>query len=129
MTTTQTTVTRNALSDAMDALVNAGANPGGLRLWTGTAADGTQLAEFEFSATAFGASAAGVITLADVPIAGTGLADGTCQSADMVQDLTGTPVSLLEFDEADELTIDNPVIATSQSLSLTALTYTQPASE
>lgn len=127
MTTTLATVTRDALSDAFDALANGGANPGGLRLWTGTEADGTELVNFDFSATAFGASAVGVITLAGVPITGTAGASGTCQSADIVQDLTGTPVVLLDIDEGAELTISNPSIASAQELNLTALTYTTPA--
>ena len=128
MTTTLATVSRNALADAFDTLVNAGANPGGLRLWTGTDADGTELVNFDFSATAFGAAAAGVITLAGVPIEGTAGATGTCQSADIVQDLTGTPVQLLDIDEGAELTISNPSIASAQTLNLTALTFTVPAS-
>jgi hypothetical protein len=128
MTLVNATTARNGLSDAFDALVNAGANPGGLRLWTGTDADGTQLVEFEFSATAFGASSSGVITLADVPITGTATATGTAQSADIVQDLTGTPVQLVHGDIGAEFTINNASITSSQDVDLTALTYTTPAS-
>lgn len=128
MTTTLATNARNALADAFDDLVNAGANPGGLRLWTGTDADGTQLAAFTFQNPAFGAAATGVITLAGVPIATTGLADGTCQSADVVQDLAGTPVRVADIDEGAELTMSNASVATSQDLNLTAMTFTVPAS-
>jgi hypothetical protein len=127
MTVTNRLITRNHLSDEFDELVNAGVNPGGLRLWSGTDADGTLLAEFEFNAIAFGASAVGVITLAGVPIATVGLAAGTCQSADIAQDMDGTPVPLIDFDEGDELTMTNPVIAVAQDLSLVSLTYTTPA--
>lgn len=126
MTVTNRTVTRNGLSDAFAALVDGGANPGGLRLWTGTDADGTELVNFDFSATAFGSSSSGTITLADVPITGVASATGTCQSADIVQDLTGTPVPLIDIDEGVELTISNPAIVSAQELNLTALTYTTP---
>lgn len=128
MTVVNRTVLRDALSNAFDDLVNAGANPGGLRLWTGTAADGTMLCSFTFGATAFGASSTGVVTLQGVPITGTAVATGTCQSADIVQDLAGTPVPVLDIDEGVELTISNPSIANGQDLDLTALTYTTPAS-
>lgn len=128
MTTTLNTITRNALADAFDGLVNGGANPGGLRLWTGTDADGTELVNFDFQATAFGAAATGVVTLNGTPITGTATASGTVQSADIVQDLTGTPVPLLDIDEGAELTISNTSIASGQDLNLTSLTFTVPAS-
>lgn len=133
MTTTLATVTRDALSDAFDALVNGGANEGGLRLWSGTDADGTELGSFEFQDPAFDASgssggnAAGTMVLEGVPIASTADATGTVQSADIVQDLAGTPVQLLDIDEGAELTISNPSLASGQDLSLTAITYNTPA--
>lgn len=128
MALTNATPMRNALSDAFDAQINSGANPGGLRLWTGTAADGTMLVEFEFAATAFGAAATGVITLAGVPIEGTAEAAGTAQSFDIVKDLAGTPEVQVDGDVGAELTMNNAVIANGQTVNLTALTYTTPAS-
>lgn len=127
MTTTLATPARNAMADAFDDQVNGGANPGGLRLWSGTAADGTMLADFTFQNPAFGAAATGVLTLNGVPIAATADATGTVQSADIVSDLAGTPVRQADFDEGAELTISNPSLASGQDLNLTALTFTQPA--
>lgn len=131
MAITNRTAIRDDLSNQFDDSANAGANPGGLRLWTGAGATGTEIVNFDFNATAFGVSSTGVITLAGVPITGTAGAAGTAISFDIVADLIGTPVVLLDglvgSPAGGDLNMPNNIIANAQDVDLTSLTYTTPA--
>lgn len=78
------TALRNAVSNAITTLVDAGSGPGKIQIYTGaqptnpnTAASGTLLATFTLADPSFGAAASGTITLQGVPLSTTGLAAGT----------------------------------------------------
>lgn len=133
---------RNAF---MDTSGNTAFNSGKLQIWTGSqpttanlAPTGTLLAEFTLGADAFGASSAGTITLAGVPLQdasanNTGTAgyfrikaasdDDTLNGAFARIDGTITAVG-----GGGDITADNLSINSGQVVNLTALTLTLPAS-
>lgn len=100
MATRLATATRNALANTVATQVDADAGAGTIKVYTGAqpasandAASGTLLLTFTLGTTAFGAAASGVITLAGLPLAATGVAAGTAgwfrladQSGDTVLD-------------------------------------------
>lgn len=128
---------------AADAVVDradlgSGTATGKLRLYTGTqpadadsAANGTLLVEIDLANPAFGAAnTSGVAALASTPRAGTGAAAGSAQSFRIVN-RDGTTVvdgSVSASGGGGDLVLDNTSIAIGQSVSITSLTYTHPAS-
>lgn len=112
------TIARNALSDALDALINTGAGTAVLTLRNST----TVLVTFNLQNPAFGASAAGVITLQGVPISATASA-GSATTPDNYQ--------VINRDAA--LTMSGAVtgtgpITSGETVNLNSYSYTTPAS-
>lgn len=144
MATRLPNASQQAAADAVVDLVDVGTTntEGKLRIYSGaqpadadSAAGGDLLCEIDLQDPAFGAAAStGTATLLGVPLSGTGTAaasTGTnAQSFRVVDQDEGTV-----FDGAvtgtgggGELELDNVSIATDQTVTVTALTYTQPAS-
>jgi len=122
MAVTLPTATRNALADNIDDLVNAGAGAGKLKLYT--AADAL-LVTITLQDPAFGAAAAGVITLAGVPLSGTASGTGTATYGTLTD---SNDVERLRATVGAEITIDNAALVSGQTVNVTAVTVTMPAS-
>lgn len=130
MTVRLATSARNASTDAISALVNAGPGPGLLRIYSGaqpatpnTTASGTLLAEVELADPAFGASSAGTATGTD-PDAVVGLASGTAGWWRIV-DSTGAAV--MDGSASDgSLVLSTNSIVTGVPFDITAISHTTP---
>lgn len=137
MATRVTDAVQNAAADAVVDLLDAGAGAGTLKIYSGTqpadaddAASGTLLVTLTFSDPAFGAAAAGVAT-ANAITDGTAVATGTAGWF-RCEDSAGTTVfdgDVTATGGGGDLELDNTSIATDQTVSITSLTYTHPASE
>jgi len=134
MTVRLATATRNALTAAATAAIDAGPAGGTIDVRTGTqpltandAATGTLLLTWTLDATAsFGAPTAGIAELDATPvITTTGLAAGTAGWA-RIKDSTGATV--LDIAVGTELSLDNAVVAVGQTVNLTVGTITTTAS-
>lgn len=140
MATKITDAAQNAAVDAVVDLVDAGAGAGTLRIYTGsqpadadTAPTGTLLVTITLDATAaFGAAAAGVATLDVSPaLSGVAVAAGTAgyfliEDSNALNIMTG---SITATGGGGDLELDNTSIAVSQTVNLTALTVSIPATE
>ena len=118
------TTMRDALANAFDDRVNLNASPGYMQLETSADAE---VATFTFQDPAFGAAAAGVITLAGVPIADSDATGGTVAQgsiydggntklAEAAADTSGTPIVMSSL-----------VVGAGETVTLTSLTVTVPA--
>lgn len=126
---------RSAAADAIAALVDAGAAGGTLQIRSGAqpagpdaAATGTLLAELTLAATAFGASSAGVATLAGTPLSVTAVADGT---ASWFRILDSNGVAVLDGGvgiSSSDLIVNTTTVATGLDVEITEGTITMPAS-
>jgi len=117
---------RNARMDAITAKVDAGAAGGFFRLYDGTqpakgGAATLLLAEFQFSATSFGAAAAGTITANAMTDEASAPAGGTVQWARIV-DSAG--VFVADGTITVDFTIDNAVIALNQAVNSGTISFT-----
>jgi hypothetical protein len=74
MALTLETVTRNAIADALDVLINSGGGAGYLEFQT---SGDVEVATITFDATAFGAASTGTITMASAPKSDTSATGGT----------------------------------------------------
>lgn len=129
------TLSRNAMVDAITALINAGSPPGSLKILTGSAptettdADsGTLLATLPFSTTAFGAAASGTATAnsitSDTNIDATGTAGyfriKNAAGTTIMQGTVGTSGSEINFNSVS--------FVAGGTCAISSLTVTQPAS-
>ncbi len=124
MAITLETVARNAANDGVVDLCDVGGT-GKLKIRESAVV----LAEFDLAATAFGASATGSATANSLPLATTGLAAGTADNYQVTQNddtLLWAGVASGTGGGGD-LELDNPVIAVSQAVNITAWTHAQPA--
>jgi hypothetical protein len=122
------TAARNAGINGIVDLTEGGTGAGNIVIQT--AAGAADLAEVTASATAFGDGATGVATLAGVPLSTTGIGDGNAaqfqlRDGDDVVILTG---SVTATGGGGDLTVDNVAIATGQTVNITSLSFTLPAS-
>lgn len=128
MALTLATETRNAIADAVDTLINAGGGAGYLEFQT---SGDVEVATITFDATAFGAAAAGVITMAGAPKSDTNATGGTIAKFKIFDN--GAPGTLLitgsvgtsgeDINAAGGLTI-----GAGDTVELTSFTITCPAS-
>lgn len=131
MATTLTNAARSAAADAVVDLVDGGAGSGKIRLQSAASA---YLCDIALADPAFGAAANGVATAAGLPKSGTGLAaagGGTACTKFEVTDSTNAVVwsgTVTATGGGGDITLDNVSIAEGQTVNLTSLTYTQPAS-
>ncbi|MGE3175936.1 MAG: hypothetical protein AB7O32_00585 [Vicinamibacterales bacterium] len=116
---------QNALADAFDALVNTGAGTAQLKLET---SGDVEVAAFDFQNPAFGSAVAGVITLQGTPIADGSAAGGTVEHGS-IYNRNGDKVSESPAaTSGQEITMSSLTIGAGETVTLTSLTVTQPAS-
>ena len=119
----------NAMADALDVLVNGGGGAGYLEFQI---AAGTEVATCTFDATAFGAAAAGIITMASPPKTDSSAAGNAGPVTkfkiydNASQELVEGTVTLVGSGGDIELT--SVIIAATEQVDLTALTITVPKS-
>lgn len=124
---THVTALRNYMADAVDAYIKStgSANADGtLRIRAST----TTLVDFPFT-DGFGAASSGVITLQDVPIEVTAVADGTADNAQILDrgEAVAISCSVTATGMGGDIEVSNTSIATGQDCSLDSLTYESPA--
>ncbi len=125
MMPTLETAFRTAVADAIDGLVNTGSGTATLVFETSGDAE---VATISLANPAFGAASAGVITLAGVPLQDTDAAGGTIAQGSLF-DRDGT--KLLEGTAgvgSGEFQLSSLVLAATETMTLTSLTITVPAS-
>lgn len=116
---------RNALADAFDALVNTGAGTAELRLQT---SGDVEVATFALPNPAFGAASGGVITGQGTPIQDTSATGGTVAQGSIFN-RNGDKVSeSAAGTSGTEIIMSSLVVGVGETVTLTALTVTQPAS-
>jgi hypothetical protein len=125
MAVTHSTAARDAAANAVVDLLDAGTPPGFLDFLT--AADAL-VAQITLSTTAFGASSSGVATLAGVPLTSAGATAGTIAKAEFTN-AAGTAVILCAVaTSGSDINIPGGLtLATNDTVTVTALTYTAPA--
>lgn len=119
------TAARNALADAFDDYVNTGAGTANMKLETN---GDVEVATFNFQNPAFGAAAAGVITLAGVPIEDASATGGTVAQGSIYNRNGDKVCESVAATSGQEITVSSTTIGAGESVSLTALTVTVPAS-
>lgn len=117
------TVMRNALADAIDTQINSGA---AATLVFETSGD-VEVATISLQDPAFGAGAAGVITLAGVPLEDASATGGTVAQASIYAD-AAKQMELTVSTSGAEINISSLTIAAAEAVSISALTITVPAS-
>jgi hypothetical protein len=125
MALTLTTAARNAAVDAVTALINVSA-PGKFKIRAST----TDLAILILSSTSFGASSSGTATGTSLPKTVAAVATGTADNF-LITDGANTTVlsgTVTATGGGGDATLNNTSIAAGQTVNLTTLTYTQPAS-
>jgi hypothetical protein len=123
---------RTALADALVDLIDVGASPALLRIWSGAqpanpaaAETGTKLAEFTLPNPAFGAAASGVAT-ANAITAVVGLAAGT---AGYFRVITRGGLSLMDGEvgtSGADMNLNTLTISVGVDVSVTSWTVTMP---
>lgn len=121
---TLSTAARNAACDAVVDLVDAGTPPGNIVLRAST----TEVAEFDFETTAYGAASTGVATAASFPKNATASATGVIDNY-LIRNAAGTTIISGTVGEGSgDISFDNTDINSGQTVTLSSLTHTQPAS-
>ena len=127
MALTLTTAARNAAADAVVDLCDSGASAGNLKLYH---SDGTTvLSTHALNDPAFGAAATGTATanaIGSATASGTGTATTfKLFDSDSTEVLSGTVTGT---GGGGDITLDSTSITSGQTVNITSLTYTQPAS-
>lgn len=119
------TALRNVLADAIDNEINTGA---GTATFVFETSGDVEVATIDLENPAFGAAAAGVITLAGVPLSDTSATGGTTVQASVFDRDTTKQFELTVGTSGTEIIISSTVIGATDQVDLTALTITVPAS-
>lgn len=129
MAITMTTAARNAAANAVVDLIDAGAGAGTLELKSAasTVAGVNEVATLTFSATAFGAAVAGVATAAAITD-DTSATGGTAGYATAFDSDGNAVFQCLVGTSGSDINLSSVVIGAGDTVSISALTYTQPAS-
>ncbi len=121
---TLSTAARNAACDAVVDLVDAGTPPGRILL----RASSTTIATINFENTAYGAASTGVATAASFPKSATAAATGVMDNY-VIENNAGTDIITGTVGESGaDINFDNADINSGQTVTLSSLTHTQPAS-
>lgn len=123
-----TTALRNDLANQIDTSVNTGTGTAQLKFET--AADAA-LATLNLQNPAFGTAATGVITLQGTPLSDTSASAGTCAQASVYDRTTPTAEKQFEMSVgtgAQDIVISSTVFGAGDTVQLTSLTVTVPAS-
>jgi hypothetical protein len=119
------TAARTALADNIDDYVNTGGGTSNLKLET---SGDVEVATINFQNPAFGGAAAGVITLAGVPLADSSATGGVVAQGS-IYNRAGTKMSeSVAATSGQEITLSSLTIGAGETVTLTALTITVPAS-
>lgn len=116
---------RNAVADAIDALVNTGAGTATFDLETSGDAE---VASFDLQNPAFGAANTGVITLEGVPLQDTNAAGGTVAQGSIYNRNGDKVLEAAAATSGQEITVSSTTVGAGETVTLTALTITCPAS-
>lgn len=137
MATRTADAARNAATDAVVDRIDLGAAAGTLKIMSGTqpadaddAGSGTLLCTVTLGDPAYGAASAGAAALSGTP-SGTAVADGNAGWF-RVEDSNGGNVfdgSVTATGGGGDLELDNVSIATGQTVTITSLPFSTPASE
>lgn len=129
------TATRNVLINALTALIDAGAGPGTIKVYSGAspgpnaAPTGTLLATFTLNDPAFGGGAVGVATMDNTPVpTATGLAAGTAGYF-RLEDSVGTDIldgTVTATGGGGDIELNTTTISVDLALEITNGTLTQP---
>jgi hypothetical protein len=119
------TALRNVLADAIDNEINTGA---GIATFVFETAGDVEVATIDLQNPAFGAAAAGVITLAGVPLSDVSATGGTTVQASVFDRDVSKQFELTVGTSGTEIIISSTVIGATDQVDLTALTITVPAS-
>jgi hypothetical protein len=133
MTVQFSTTVRNGILDSIETSIGTAAK---LQFWTGappancaTAASGTKLAEYALASDWAASAAAGSKAFNGLPLSTTALAAGTCGHYRIV-DTAGTTCheqgTVTATGGGGDLTIDNPVLASGQTVQVTGFSKTAP---
>lgn len=121
---TLSTAARNVACDAVVDLVDAGTPPGKILL----RASGTTVCTINFETTAYGAASTGVATAANFPKSNTAAATGVLDNY-VIENAAGTDIITGTIGEGSgDISFDNTDINSGQTVTLSSLTHTQPAS-
>lgn len=124
MALTLQTNARNACSDAIDDLINTGGSAATLKFETGAS---VVVATITLQNPAFGSSSTGVITLAGVPLSDTSAVGGTTTQFSIFNRSTTKVLQGTVGVSASDINISSTVIGAGDTVTLTALTITTPA--
>jgi hypothetical protein len=125
MALTLETTLRNAIADAIDAEINTGAGTATLQFET---SGDVEVATINLQNPAFGAAAAGVITLQGTPLQDSSATGGTVAQfsiydRDSTKQLEGTVAT-----SGADINISSTAVGATDTVELTSLTLTVPAS-
>jgi hypothetical protein len=121
---TLSSAARSAACDAVVDLVDAGTPPGKILL----RASSTTVATINFETTAYGAASTGVATAASFPKSNTAAATGVLDNY-VIENAAGTDIITGTIGEGSgDISFDNTDINSGQTVTLSSLTHTQPAS-
>lgn len=119
------TALRNVLADAIDAEINTGAGTATLEFET---TGDVEVATIDLQNPAFGAAAAGVITLLGVTLSDTSATGGTTGQASVYDRDASKQFEVTVGTSGTEIIISSVSIAATDQVDLTAFTVTVPAS-
>lgn len=126
MALTLETVMRNAIADQMDAQINTGTTETGGKLVIETVAD-AEISLHRFANPAFGAAAAGVITLLSVPIDDTSAVAGTAAQFSIYNRDDAKQLEGVVAVSGQDLDLSSLSVGAGDTVSLTSFTITVPA--
>lgn len=116
-------VLQNILANQIDTEINTGAGTSDLKFET---SGDVEVATIAFQNPAFGASVAGVITLAGVPLSDVSATGGTTVQASIFDRDATKQLEMTVGTASTEIIITSTVIAATEQVDLTALTITVP---
>jgi hypothetical protein len=119
------TTMRDGLANAFDDVVNTGGGTATFKLET---SGDVEVASFDLQNPAFGAASTGVITLAGVPLQDTSAAGGTVAQASMYNRGATKVCESVAATSGQEVTVSSTTVGVGETVTLTALTVTVPAS-
>ena len=126
MAVTLTTAARNAACNAIVDLIDAGAGAGTLELLLANAS--TEVATLTFSDPAFGNAATGVATASAITSDTSATGNAAAATIAKLKDSDGTEVLRCSVGTSGaDINLSNNVIATGETVAITALTVTVPA--
>jgi hypothetical protein len=126
MAVTLTTAARNAACNAIVDLIDAGAGAGTLELLLANAS--TEVATLTFSDPAFGNAATGVATASAITSDTSATGNAAAATIAKLKDSDGTEVLRCSVGTSGAvINLSNNVIATGETVAITALTVTVPA--